>query len=148
MSNPIFKTTEVAALYEEIRDWCHPEYPFHDPNYSPGSSVPAIDLTPYVTTWLATGREDAILDLLSFFTSRTYILQKTLRATLPSWVELSETARHELHAIYILSMRTAAAKTATRLAATSLACRQLTLNPDFANELITVPSHRKHAQNH
>jgi hypothetical protein len=157
MSIPTFKTTEVAQLYEEIGCWSHPEHPFLDPKYSLESNAPAIDLTPYVTTWLAAGREDAIAELLGFlayredafssglaFQDALYVLRKALKAQLPAGVQLSETAHHELHAICILTMRAALrghngiSNVGTRLAATTLACRQMTLNPAFADELIRL----------
>jgi hypothetical protein len=159
MSNPKFKTIEVAQLYEEIGCWSHPEYPFLDPKYSLESNAPAIDLTPYVTTWLAAGREDAIAELLGFLAYREdafssdlayqdaqYALRKILKARLPSGVQLSETAHHELHAICILTLRAACranndmSRVGTGLAATTLACRQMTLDPALADELIRLVS--------
>jgi hypothetical protein len=142
MSSPIFKTIEVAQLYEEIRDWCHPDYPFLDRNYSPGSNMPATDFTAYVTTWLAGGREDAIAELWEYLTyqgdASRVALRKALNVNLPSWIQLSDTARHELHAIYILTMRATMcsnnqniASVGAWLAATTLACRQLSLPPDY-----------------
>ena len=104
MSSPTFKTIEVAQLYEEIECWSHPEHPFLDPKYSLESNAPAGDLTPYVTTWLAAGREDAISELWKFLTYRQeafasdlalqdalYALRKVLKARLPSGIQLSET---------------------------------------------------------
>jgi hypothetical protein len=159
MSSPTFKTTEVAQLYEEIGCWSHPEHSFLDPKYSLESNVPAIDLTPYVTTWLAAGREDAIAELLGFlayrddafsselaFQDAQYALRKILKARLPSGVQLSETAQHELHAICILTLRAACrdnkdmSRVGTELAATTLACRQITFDPAFADELIRLVS--------
>jgi hypothetical protein len=159
MSIPTFKTTEAAQLYEEIGCWSHPEHPFLDPKYSLESNAPAVDLTPYVTTWLAAGREDAIAELLGFlayredafssdlaFQDALYALRKILKARLPSGVQLSETAHHELHAISILTLRAACrdnkdmSRVGTGLAATTLACRQMTFDPDFADELIRLVS--------
>ena len=156
MSTPTFKTTEVAQLYEEIGGWSHPEHPFLDATYSLASNAPAVDLTPYVTTWLAAGREDAIAELLGFlafrqeafvsdlaFQDALYALRKILKARLPAGVQLSETAHHELHAICILTLRAAYQATSgvgMKLAATTLACRQMTLDPAFADELIRLVS--------
>ena len=141
MSNPTFKTTEVAQLYEEIRLWCHPEFPFLDPNYSPGSNMPAIDFTPYLTTWLEAGNQSAVVELWTYLTSNgpdaIFGIRNALTARLPSWIEISETARHELHAIYILTLRAAWGRTmnnsfvAASVASTTLACRQLSLPPDY-----------------
>jgi hypothetical protein len=151
MTDLRFKTVEIAQLYEEIGCWSHPEHPFLDPNYSLESNAPAVDLTPFLTTWIATGREDAISELWGFLTYRQeasfsdfalrdalYVLQKVLKAQLPSGVQLSHTAQHELHAICILSLRAHyqdMSRVGKRLAATTLACRQMTLDPTFANEL-------------
>ena len=154
MSTPRFKTTEVAQLYDEIGCWSHPEHPFLDPKYSLESNAPAVDLTPYVTTCLAAGREDAISELWEYLTYRDdaflsdcalrdalYVLRKALKARLPAGVQLSDTAQHELHAICILALRAACranqdmSGVGTRLAATTLACRQMTLDPAFADEL-------------
>ncbi len=43
MHAPRFKTQEVAELYEQLRGYDHPQYPFIDSEYSPGSYAPAID---------------------------------------------------------------------------------------------------------
>ncbi len=84
MSTPAFKTNEVAQLYEEIRTWCHPDHPFLDRNYSPGSKMPAIDFTPYVTTWLTSGRENAITELWGFLTYEGDASRFALRKVLES----------------------------------------------------------------
>ena len=142
MSNPTFKTTEVAQLYEEIRSWCHLEFPFLDPKYSPGSNMPAIDFTPYITTWLEAGNEAAIIELWTHLTSdgpdAIFGIRSALTARLPAWIEISETAKHELHAIYILTLRAAwggrtmnMSRVAASVASTTLACRQLSLPPDY-----------------
>ena len=66
---------------------------------------------------------------------------KSDESSLAYLVQLSDTARHELHAIYILTLRAALianqdmSSIGTRLAATTLACRQLALDPKFFNEL-------------
>lgn len=142
MSTPSFRTAEVAQLYEETKVWSHPEHPFLDRNYSPGSRIPAIDFTSHVTTWLAEDRINAIAELWEFLSfegdASRHALRKALSVTLPSWIQISDTARHELHAIYILTMRAAmcsnqqsTASVGAWLAATTLACRQLSLRPDY-----------------
>jgi hypothetical protein len=142
MSSPTFKTTEVAQLYKEVQPWCHPEVPFLDPQYSPGSNMPAIDFTAYITTWLETDRQSAIIELWTYLTSdgpeAVYGIRNALTACLPSWIGLSETAKHELHAIYILTLRAAwggrtlnTTRLASSLASTTLASRQLSLPPDY-----------------
>jgi hypothetical protein len=139
---PNFKTPEVANLYDEIQPWCHDEYPFLDRNYSPGSNMPAIDFTPHVAAWLTEGREEAIAELWSYLTysddACRLALRSALRCQLPSWIKLSESALHELHAIYILTLRAAMCSNLRNpesvsawLAATTLGCRQLGLAPDY-----------------
>ena len=141
MSSPTFKTTEVAQLYEEIRPWSHPEFPFLDAKYSPGSSMPAIDFTPYIAAWLEAEKEEAIIEFWTCLTgdspAEIFGIRKALTARLPAWVGLSDNAKHELHAIYILTLRAAWGRTPNManvgscVAATTLACRQLTLPPDY-----------------
>jgi len=115
MSRPVFKTSEVAQLYDEIQPWCHLEFPFLDPNYSPGSNMPAIDFTPYIASWLETGKESEIVELWTYlvFNGPGAIcgISNALTACLPSWIGLSPTAKFELHAIYILTLRAAFAGT-------------------------------------
>src|SRR5579864_6637633 len=98
MIAPDFRTSEVAKLYEEIRPWCHTDFPFLDPKYSPGSNIPAIDFTPYITTWLEAGNEEAIIELWTYLTSdgpdAIYGIRSALSARLPSWIRISETAKH------------------------------------------------------
>lgn len=142
MSSPTFKTSEVAQLYEQIGGWCNPEFPFLAPKYSPGSNIPAIDFTLYIANWLAGGRETAIEELWDYLTphgqASRYALRKALNVNLPSWIQLPDTVRHELHAIYILTMRAALcsnykniADVGSWLTATTLACQHLSLPPDY-----------------
>ncbi len=104
--------------------------------------MPAIDFTPYVTTWLANGREAAIEELWGYLTysgeASRFALKKALKVSLPSWIQLSDTARHELHAIYILTMRAVMSGKPQSmdfvggwLFAMSIGCRQLSLPPDY-----------------
>lgn len=140
MSCPTFKTTEVAQLYEEIRLWAHPDFPFLDANYSPNSRMPAIDFTPYVAAWLEAGKEEAIVEFWTWLTAdrpaELAAIRSALTARLPVWIGLSSKAKHELHATYILTLRAAWGRTpnigniGATVAATTLACRQLTLPPD------------------
>jgi len=103
--------------------------------------MPAIDFTPRITTWLETGKESAVIELWTYLTSdgpaAIYAIRNALTARLPSWIGLSETAKHELHAIYILLLRAAWGRTmnmsrvAASVASTTLASRQLSLPPDY-----------------
>ncbi|MEI7731726.1 MAG: hypothetical protein WCO56_19295 [Verrucomicrobiota bacterium] len=148
MFNSKFRTAEVTQLYEDVREWCHPEYPLLDPLYSSGSNMPVVDFTPYVAAWLRTGRYEAINELWSMLTCQSdasaYMLKQVLAARLPSWIMLSETAKYELHAIYILSMRAhmcggqGAVFVGSLLATTTVASRQLEIAPAYHEELLRV----------
>ena len=137
-----FKTPDVAQLYEDIRGCCHPEYPFLDPNYSPGANAPAVDLTPWVAACLTAGHEDAVAELWNLLTypgdASAYALRQALKAHLPSWIRVSAPVSSELHAIYILTMRAAMCvgaehmpSVAARLAATTLACTQMDIDANY-----------------
>ena len=55
---------------------------------------------------------------------------------LPTWLELSEAARTELHATCLLTVRSnCKLDVGINLAATTLACRQIRFDPTFTNEL-------------
>lgn len=148
MNEPHFRTQEVAQLYEDLRAWCHPEYPFLDPSYSPGSNIPAVDLTQMVATWLQAGRKEPVAELWGFLTGRDsaseHALSQVLNARLPSWVKLSETAQHELHAIFILTTRAMIAghnnmaRVGALLATSTVACRQFVIEPGFMPELLKI----------
>jgi hypothetical protein len=67
-----------------------------------------------------------------------YGIRNALTACLPFWIGLSESAKHELHAIYILTLRAAwggrtmnMSRLASSVASTTLASRQLSLPPDY-----------------
>ncbi|MCP5516230.1 MAG: hypothetical protein H7A45_03110 [Verrucomicrobiales bacterium] len=148
MANPSFRTKDVAKFYDSIRRWSHPEYPFLDAKYSPGSYAPAVDLTPFVTDCLADGRHDAIRELWSFLTPRNTasdrLLKKVLGAQIPAWLCLSETARHELKAINLLLHRMALTSNqdvsyvGAALAATVIGTRQLEVAPDYGEEMLRL----------
>lgn len=139
-----FSTTEVAQLHEAVRDWCHPQHPFLDPNYS--TAMPAIDFTAVVADWLQAGRIEPVAELWAWIAgddeSSRYALRKALRADLPDWICLSTAARHEIKAIHILTMRAALSgapeamsSVAAELAASALACRELQIDPAYSDTL-------------
>ena len=124
-----FQTEKVAQCFEEVRGWCHPQYPFRDPLYSPGGYYPAIDFTPYIARWLAEEKFDAIIELWKYIApdfAQKWI-QLFLRLSPPAWTGLPFKAVMELHAIHLLSARlgmvdNAAGYLVARLAAATLAC--------------------------
>lgn len=147
MTTPSFQTTEVAQFYDSIKQWSHPEHPFLDANYCPGSFAPAVDMTPFVTDCLIGGKHDAIRELWSFLTWRNaasdHLLEKALSADMPAWLCLSTTAKHELKAMNMLLLR--AASTSLRddvsilgaaLAATAIGSRQLAVDAGWIEHLL------------
>lgn len=148
MANPSFRTQEVAKFYESIRRWSHPEYPFLDASYSPGSNAPAVDLTPFVTDCLVNGRHDAIREMWSLLTPRgpasDRLLQKALGAEVPAWLCLSQTARHELKAINLLLQRMALTSSqdvshvGAAIAATAIGSRQLEIAPGYHDQMLRL----------
>ena len=146
MDSPSFRTQEVAQLYEKVKGCCHPEHPFLDANYSPGSCAPAVDFTSIIAEWIRNGKEEAISELWSFLSyegqASAYALQKALKVRMPSWVKLSETAQSELKAIYLLTLRAKMilpqdiSAVSACLAATTLACRQMEIDPAFSEKLL------------
>ena len=111
MSAPQFRTPEVTDLYEEVRGWDHPEHPFLDPSYSPGSYAPAADFTSYVAQWLAADRVEAVQELWSYlapdYEASKALLRKALRARRPASVTIADWQWHELRAIHLLILRSA-----------------------------------------
>jgi hypothetical protein len=148
MTEPSFRTQEVAKFYDSIRRWSHPEYPFLDANYSPGSYAPAVDLTPFVTDCLVKGWHDAIRELWSFLTSRNAasdrLLQKALSSEVPAWLCLSQAARHELKAINLLLLRMALTSSqdvshvGAAIAATAIGSRQLEIAPGYYDQMLRL----------
>ena len=148
MGNSRFRTAEVTQLYQDVREWCHPEHPMLDPQYSPASNMPAVDFTPYVSAWLQAGRTEAVAELWGMLTysgdAARRALQQVLTARLPSWVMLSETAKYELHAIYLLSLRASLCGgqgmeyVGASLASTTVASRQLDIDSAFRDEFLRV----------
>ena len=45
-----FRSAAVAELYSQIADITHPDYPFLDRSYSPGSYMPAADFSPWIAS--------------------------------------------------------------------------------------------------
>ena len=145
---PSFQTQEVSKFYDSIRQWSHPEYPFLDAQYAPGSYAPAVDMTPFVTDCLMNGQYGAIGELWSFLTCRTeaslHLLQKAIKSKVPDWLCLSSTAKHELKAINLLCLR--AAFTSNQevghigaiMAATVIGSRQLAFLPAYKEQMLRL----------
>ena len=146
MNSPSFRTPEVAQLYEKVREYCHPEYPFLDASYSPGSYAPAVDFTSIIAEWIRSEKEDAIAELWSFLTyegqASVYALQTALKVKMPTWIRVSETAQSEVKAIYLLTLRAKMilpqdiSAVSACLAATALACRQTVIEPAYLDVLV------------
>lgn len=140
--NHQFRTAEVAVLYDELKDVSHPEHPFIEREYSPGSNMPATDFTLPIARWLLGRRYDAVSELWGFLTPSldTYrpVLVSALVATPPRQLDLPDYVRAELHAIYLLVMRTVTihsrflVQVGVRLAASTLACYPMRLTPDIS----------------
>lgn len=139
-------TPPVADFYNSIRQWCHPEFPFLDSQYSPGSYMPAVDMTIFVAQCIANNKNDAIMDLMSYLTpasdSSRKLLADALLKRIPDWILLSVSAREELQAIHLLLVRMSCTsinyseRTAGMVAATTLASQQLSVSDGHYDTLL------------
>lgn len=59
-------TTALEQLWSQVGGWSHPEYPFLDPRYSPGSLMPACDFTLWVRDRLVERDFDSVRELMAF----------------------------------------------------------------------------------
>jgi hypothetical protein len=103
-----FRSSALGQLWQHVADISHPQHPFLDPSYSPGSLMPAADFSPWVAERLAVGDWDSILELFSFISTDTQITG--LRRTFQSYdfrrfVDAEASTFHELQAIAILTYR-------------------------------------------
>jgi len=127
-----FRTREVAELFASMAQWSHPEYPFLDKRYSPGSDAPATDLSLAVADWLQNGRIDAVKELWFYIApngiASERILMSAIRARTPQQLRIPVRVEAELRAIYLLTLRarfvhfTFDAEIGAQLAASTLAC--------------------------
>lgn len=142
-----FRTQEVSQLYEQLKEWGNLSNPFLDREYSLGSFAPVTDLTPYIAAWLAHGRAEPLEELWSYIAPDTSaaksVLRKGMNVSLPSGLRLSEIQFNEIRAIYILSSRCAlihgaqdAPFVARILAASSLSCEPLPIDPEMTRRLV------------
>jgi hypothetical protein len=147
MNAPQFRTPEVKNLYDELRGWDHPDYPFLDPSYSPGSYAPATDFTPYIAAWLATDRVEAVQELWSYIT-RDYeasheLLRTALRLRRPASIEMADWQWQELRAVYLLALRVSLLHNAndgayliSKLASVIIACEPISLERESMERLL------------
>lgn len=137
-----FSSPAIKALAEEYRGEYHRDYPFLDPDYSPGSHMPFMDLTPQVGEWIATGDEAALYELWSFIGDFRHeiALREALRVSVPEGFEISDFARNEMRAIYALTLRMELAVghgefTGAAMLATTLSTRDFKMSDDLKNAL-------------
>ena len=138
----VFSSPAIKALAEEYRGEYHRDYPFLDPDYSPGSHMPFMDLTPQVGEWIAVGDEAALYELWSFIGDFRHeiALREALRVSVPEGFEISDFARNEMRAIYALTLRMELSVghgefTGAAMMATTLSTRDFTMSGDLKNAL-------------
>jgi len=106
-----FKTVAVSNLFTQLKPWSHQEYPFLDPNYSPGGYYPVTDFTSVVAGWVANGEFEAIVELWGFLTSNGVAEKELLRRGFCVRVDdrwcLDAESSAELRAINLLGLRMA-----------------------------------------
>ena len=138
----VFSSPAIKVLAEEYRGEYHRDYPFLDPDYSPGSHMPFMDLTPQVGEWIAAGDEPALYELWSFIGDFRHeiALREALRVSVPEGFEISDFARNEMRAIYALTLRMELSVghgefTGAAMMATTLSTRDFTMSGDLKNAL-------------
>jgi hypothetical protein len=60
------ETPALTQLWEQVRDWSHPDHPFLDPKYSPDSLMPACDFTLWIRDRLLEGDAESVRGLLAY----------------------------------------------------------------------------------
>jgi hypothetical protein len=143
-----FQNPEVAELFEQVKPWSHPDYPFLDARYSPSSRMPAIDYTPCVASWLQYQKNDAVRELLGFLMGedsiRDTVIDNWLGTPLVMWLGLPIEAVYEIHAIGLLISRQAIDRSINKdsLAhfAVQLIATRLSLHQGAIDERYKVPS--------
>lgn len=103
-----FRSPAVTALFSESEDLCHPEYPFLDRSYSPGSYMPAADFSP----WIAARRKErdaaGIEELLGYLAYATHAkaVQKTMAGLdVRRFIKGDDALLNELWAVMFLGYR-------------------------------------------
>ena len=138
----VFSSPAIKVLAEEYRGEYHRDYPFLDPDYSPGSHMPFMDLTLQVGEWIATGDGAALYELWSFIGDFRHevALREALRVSVPEGFEISDFAKNEMRAIYALTLRMELAVghgefAGAAMMATTLSTRDFTMSEDLKNAL-------------
>lgn len=145
---PRFKNPEIDDIYREINSICHPNYPFLSKSYSPSTRMPACDFTPYVTDFLAEGKLDALTELWGYLLgadrASMRLLSIALTAKTPQGLDISDYARNELKATYLLMSRMAfvhhhgAEHPAASVTATTLSTRDFGAEAELIAKLMQI----------
>ena len=107
-SRPKFRSAALAALYDEIAEISHPEHPFLDKSYSPGSYMPAADFSPWIASMRSRQDNGAIDELLGYLAYQTQgqAVRKTMSAIdLKRLVRGDDEFLNELWAVLFLGYR-------------------------------------------
>lgn len=138
----VFSSPAIKALADEYHGEYHHDYPFLDHNYSPGSHMQFMDLTPQVGEWIAAGDATALYELWSFIGDFRHeiALREALRVSVPEGFEISDFAKNEMRAIYALTLRMELSVghgefTGAAMMATTLSTRNFTMADDLKNAL-------------
>ena len=138
----VFSSPAIKALAAEYRGEYHRDYPFLDPNYSPGSHMPFMDLTPQVGEWITAGDEASLYELWSFIGDFRHevALREALRVSVPVGLEISDFAKSEMLAIYALTLRMELAVghgefIGAAMMATTLSTRNFSMSDELRNAL-------------
>lgn len=103
-----FRSAAVTDLYSQIADISHPEYPFLDRSYSPGSYMPAADFSPWLASRQRQQDRVAIEELLNYlaYSSHAQAVLKTISALdLRRFIRGSDALMDELWAVTFLGYR-------------------------------------------
>ncbi|MGV3664287.1 MAG: hypothetical protein ACO1TE_29210 [Prosthecobacter sp.] len=101
-------TPALEQLWGQVRGWSHPDHPFLDAGYSPGSLMPACDFTLWIRDRLLEGDEDSVRLLMCYIGSKmslwTHQMEAFFSWRVPGHEGLAEA---ELRAVMLLCYRCA-----------------------------------------
>lgn len=103
-----FASPAVAALFNDVREISHPEHPFLDRVYSPGSCMPAADFSPWVATMHGRRDQGSIDELLSYLADpmRAKVVRTAMAGVdLRRFIRADDALLHEIWAILLLGHR-------------------------------------------
>lgn len=103
-----FQSAALRQLWDEVGQWSHPDHPFLDARYSPGSNMPCADFTLWVAQRLAAEDWPSVSELLDFTTSEHQItaLRRSLNILdFGRFIEADNKLLFELKASAILTYR-------------------------------------------